>query len=93
MTTVKARTGLTAVLKDWYEADIYGGLRACLSKDLLTSLRYNYYTSPSDFFRDIHELDWRLSYNDSPLWEGVDIQFFPALRVAKEFRDTGGPDN
>jgi len=89
----RARTGRAAVLKDWYEADVYGGLRVRLSEDLLTSLRYNYYTSPSDSFRDIHELDWRLSYHDAPFWEKVDIRFFPALRVTKEVRDKGGPNN
>lgn len=91
-----ARTGRAAELDDWYEADVYGGLRARVTEHLSTSLRYNYYTSPSGDFDDIHELDWRVSFDDASLWPGVqtedDVGLYPALRVAKEVRDEGGAD-
>jgi len=92
-----ARTGRAAALEDWYEADVYAGLRTRLTEHLATSLRYNFYTSPSDSFRDIHEIDWRVAYDDGPLWrrwwEHGELALLPALRVAKEIHDAGGPDN
>lgn len=92
-----ARTGRVTTLEDWYEADIYAGLRTRITEHLTTSLRYNFYTSPSDSFRDIHEIDWRVAYDDGPLWrrwwDHGEIALLPALRVTKEIHDEGGPDN
>jgi len=92
-----ARTGRAAALDDWYEADVYAGVRIRVMEHVSTSLRYNFYTSPSGSFRDIHEIDWRLSFDDAPLWrrawEESPFALRPALRVAKEIRDEGGAEN
>jgi len=88
-----ARTGRRVKLEDWYESDIYGGLRVRLGDHVSSSLRYNFYTSPSDSFRDIHEIDWRVSLDDSSLWPGENFGVYPSLRVTSEFRDEGGPEN
>jgi len=92
-----ARTGRAATLEDWYEADVYAGLRTRLTEHLTSSLRYNFYTSPSNSFRDIHEIDWRVAYDGGPLWrrwwDHGELALLPALRVAKEIHDAGGPDN
>jgi len=92
-----ARTGRAAVLRDWYEADAYAGLRFLIADHVSTSLRYNYYSSPSGSFADIHEIDWRVLMDDRPVWTrlGVleDVGLFPGLRIAKEIVDQGGPEN
>ena len=92
----RARTGRAAALEDWYETDVYAGLRLRLGERVTTSLRYNWYTSPEDAFRDIHEIDWRIAYDDAPFWDrpGLPAGFalYPALRVARELHDAGGPD-
>lgn len=88
----QARSGQRRVVDNWYEADLYGGIR--VSKNHWnSSLRLNYYTSPSDSFEDILELDWRLAYDDSQLW-GQDSPFKlnPSLRIAKEVRDRPGTE-
>lgn len=83
------RTGRAARLKDWFEADLYAGIRLHLFEHMSASLRYNYYSSPSGAFRDIHELDLRLSYNDAPLWESGHFGLYPSLRVTRELRNLG----
>jgi len=92
----QTRTGRGGVLDNWYEADIYGGLRLKFMQDFQTSLRFNWYTSPSDSFKGIQELDWRLTYNDTAFWqEHFGWETFntsPSLRIAKEIRDSGGPE-
>jgi len=89
----QARTGNIRALDNWYEADVYAGFRAGLGEHGQTSLRFNYYTSPSDSFADIHEIDWRVRYDDSAFWSDRGLARFstsPSLRVAKETRDGGG---
>ena len=80
-------------LDNWYEADLYGGLAFSLPADFTTSLGYYYYTSPSNSFVDIHELEWKLRYDDTRLWEQrFNIHRFtlnPALRVTKEISEEG----
>jgi len=91
----QARTGNLRQLDNWYEADLYAGLRAKLGEHWQTSLRFNYYTSPSDSFADIHEIDWRVRYDDAAFWADRGMPGFstrPSLRVAKETRDGGGPE-
>ncbi|MFW6060200.1 MAG: hypothetical protein ACODAQ_08455 [Phycisphaeraceae bacterium] len=84
------------LMDNWFEADIYGGFRATFLDHFGSSLRFNYYTSPSDSFSDINELDWRLSYDDTHWWADGDndanFQLNPSLRIAKEVNDRGGPD-
>jgi len=91
-----ARSGSAADLKDWYETDIYAGLRLSLHENLLVSFRYNYYTSPSDSFADIGELDFRIAWDDSSFWgDRVELTGFrltPRVRIAKELDDGGGPE-
>lgn len=95
----QARTGNRRVQENWYEADLYGGFRVALAERWLTSLRFNYYTSPSDSWADIHEVDVRVTFNDAGLWDGalaeVGLEGFsvtPSIRIAKETRDGGGPE-
>ncbi len=91
-----ARTGRRRSLESWYEADIYTGVRVGFLDHAQASLRFNYYTSPSDSFEDIHEIDLRLAYDDSHLWsDHANVENFsltPRLRVAKETRDEAGPE-
>jgi len=94
----QSRSGNNRVIDNWYEADVYGGLRVTFAEHFGSSIRFNYYTSPSDSFREIQEIDWRLSYNDAHLWEDeqggnpYDFSLNPSLRIAKETNDRGGPD-
>lgn len=90
----QARTGEFVLQDNWYESDLYTGLRARLSGGFSTSLRFNYYLSPSGSFGNIRELDWRITYNDAPYWEnrfGGNFALYPSLRVAREIDDSGGP--
>lgn len=82
-------------VRDWYEADAYIGLRFGLGERASSSLRYNFYASPSDSFETIQEIDWRLSFDDSPLWTwtvpgGREVGVYPSLRVTAELSDPGG---
>ncbi len=89
----QARSGNLRSLDNWYEADLYAGLRLTLREHWLTSLRFNYYTSPSDSFNDLHEIDWRVRYDDAAFWADRGVTGFslqPALRIAKEARDRAG---
>ncbi|MGJ3242925.1 MAG: hypothetical protein ACFE0O_08230 [Opitutales bacterium] len=90
----QARTGEFVFQDNWYESDLYAGLRARWAEHFTTSLRFNLYHSPSGSFSSIRELDWRISYNDAPFWEnrfGLQFGLYPSLRVAKEIADSGGP--
>lgn len=91
------RSGRRRLLDNWYETDLYAGLRVTFGEHFGSSLRFNYYTSPSDSFEEIYEIDWRLSYDDSHWWkENADnpgnFALNPSLRIAKEIDDKGGPD-
>lgn len=92
----RVRTGATADVENWYEADVYGGVRLTWFGLLQTSLRYNWYTSPANSFDEIHELDARVSIDDTGFWsERVGIDNFsmtPNIRVARELDDSGGPE-
>lgn len=79
-------------LRDWYEADLYSGFRVAFAERWTASLRYNYYTSPSDSFSDLHELDSRLAYDDAHWWpEAEGFALRPSLRLAKTTRNRAGP--
>lgn len=91
----RVRTSRRRTIEHWYEADVYSGARVRLGDRWQSSLRLNAYLSPSDSFRSIYELDWRLRYDDAVLWEQRGWDGFalrPGLRVAKELRDRGGPE-
>lgn len=94
-TTGLARTGRRETLEEWYEADLYAGVRVELFERTQASLRFNWYTSPSDSFQQIQELDLRFSYDDTALWsdseEDANFALTPTVRIAKETRDSGGP--
>ncbi len=80
-------------LRDWYEADLYSGFRIAFGGRWTASLRYNYYTSPSDSFSDMHELDARVHYDDSDLWrEAAGFAANPSIRLAKTTRNRDGPN-
>lgn len=80
-------------LDNWYEADLYGGVAFSLPAEFNTSFGYYYFTSPSDSFVDIHELEWKLRYDDTGFWErryGTRrFTLSPALRVTKEISEEG----
>lgn len=90
------RTGNLKPIEEWYEADVYTGVRLDLWDHLQVSFRFNWYMSPSDSFNQLQELDLRLSYDDSGFWSeqlGWDgFALTPSLRIAKETRDSGGPE-
>lgn len=92
----QARTGRFALQDNWYETDLYTGGRFKPAKNLQTSLRFNWYTSPSGSFGNIEELDFRIAYNDTDFWrERFGWETFnlsPSLRLAKELGDSGGPE-
>jgi hypothetical protein len=91
----QARTGQFVLQDNWYEADLYTGLRARFADRWTTSFRINHYRSPSDSFGSIDELDWRISYDDSAFWEerfGWKVAFYPSVRVAREVDDSGGAE-
>ncbi len=95
--TIVQPDGSLAEVRDWYEADAYLGLRFGLGDQFAASLRYNLYTSPSGSFERIHELDLRLSYDDSALWswngpDGRELAVYPAVRITAELSDRGGPE-
>lgn len=90
-----ARTGRAESLESWYEADIYSGVRVRLWERFQASLRFNWYVSPSDSFEQIQELDFRFAWDDSAFWEDAGAPGFsmtPKVRIAKETRDSGGPE-
>jgi len=91
------RSGRELVIDNWYETDLYGGLRVTFAEHFGSSLRLNYYTSPSDSFEEIYEIDWRISYNDAHWWtdsedDAGNFALNPSLRIAKEIDDKGGAD-
>jgi hypothetical protein len=54
------------VINDWYEADLYAGFTITKGKLSLTTT-YTFFTSPSDAYHTIEELDFLLEYDDSEL--------------------------
>jgi hypothetical protein len=90
----ETRSGNIRPLDNVYETDLYAGVRVGFAEHFNSSLRANYYFSPSDSWADIWELDWRISYDDAhhwpKAWDG--FQLNPSLRVAKEIADDGGPE-
>ena len=90
-----ARTGRRRELSNWFEADVYTGVRVNFLDNAQASLRFNWYTSPSNSFDQIQEIDARLAYNDADFWAGRGLDGFsltPRIRVAKETRDDGGSE-
>jgi hypothetical protein len=89
----ETRTGREERLRDWFEADFYSGFRFGVSENVSASVRFNYYTSPSDAFADIHELDARVNYNDAHWWpEAEGFALNPSVRITKATRNRGGPN-
>jgi hypothetical protein len=88
----QARSGELRLVDNWYETDLYTGVRVTRG-NVASSLRLNYYTSPSDSFEDIYELDLRLSYDDGDWWgEDTPFRLNPSIRIAKELRDKAGTE-
>lgn len=90
----QARSGNAVLQDNWYEADFYTGLRTSFQNTFEASLRFNWYTSPSDSFERIHEIDLRLAVNDEAHWNSPfglrEFKTSPHLRIAKEVADKGG---
>ncbi len=77
-------------LRHWYEFDLYTGLQVDFFDHFQTSFMFYYYSSPSGAFDDIHELEWRLNYDDQWVWEqelGLEgFALYPAMRITAETR-------
>lgn len=71
----------------WYEFDFLGGAELAMGP-VTAGVTYIYYNSPADLFGDIHEIEVKLSFDDSGLVKGT---MFPALNpyiaVAFEVED------
>lgn len=77
-------------LKYFYETDLYAGLG--LDVDSWTfGLSYVEYTSPSDAFSSIGEIDLAVGFDDSALWDDK-FALNPSLTLAFEVDDTGGSE-
>lgn len=68
--------------RHWYECDLYGGVRVALDQCTL-SATYTFYTSPADAFDTVHEIDFGVSYDDSPCWNNK-FAFNPEAHLAIE---------
>ncbi|USN99093.1 MAG: hypothetical protein H6810_13240 [Phycisphaeraceae bacterium] len=78
-------------VKHLYETDLYAGLGLDLDAWSL-GVSYVAYTSPSDAFSTIHEIDLSAGYDDSSLWDGK-FALNPSLTLAIEVDDTGGTED
>jgi hypothetical protein len=77
--------------KHWYESDLYAGLGLEYG-EWSFALAYIYYTSPSDAFGSIGEVDLTIAYNDSDLWGG-DFALNPYATLAIETDDDLGSED
>jgi hypothetical protein len=81
-----------SLMKHWYEADLYAGLEFGVS-GWSFGASYNAYTSPSDAFSTVSEIDLTVSYDDGSLWGESDFALNPHLTVAIETHDRGGSED
>jgi len=84
--------GLNQDPASWYEADLYGGLTFGLFDNFQFGVLYTAYTSPNGRFSTIHEIAFRLAYDDSKLLGAFALA--PSVLVAFEVdgqADTGHP--
>ncbi|MFP4222509.1 MAG: hypothetical protein ACLFVN_00395 [Phycisphaeraceae bacterium] len=74
-------------VSNWYENDLYTGVTANVLENWTTSFAYYYYNSPSDSWDSYHELEWKLSYDDTGMWEDFALEGFglnPGVRLTHE---------
>ena len=77
---------------NWYEADVYGGLRLGLADFLSTDLLYIAYTYPNGAFPTVQEFDAVVKLNDSK-WMPENFSTSPYMRWAFELDNTAfGPN-
>jgi hypothetical protein len=79
------------ITEHWYEADLYAGL-AFEVEAWTFGVSTIYYTSPSDAFSSIVELDFTCAYDDRDLWGG-DFALNPSVTLAIETHDDGGSED
>src|SRR5262245_25107342 len=72
---------------NWYEADVYGGLRLGLADFLLADLQYRAYTYPNGSFPTVQEFDATLKINDSQ-WMPEHFSTTPYMLWAFELDNT-----
>lgn len=79
--------------ENWYELDALGGIE--LSQGVLTAgATYILYSSPSDAFKDIQEIELKVGFDDSALAKGSILPALnPSFAVAFEFDDDGGTED
>jgi len=76
---------------NWYEADLYGGLKFTLLGKLDLKGVYIAYTYPNGAFPTVQELDFTVALNDS---EWLDkFAFYPSVTWAAELDNTALGDN
>ena len=72
----------------WYEADLYAGMTIGMPAGLEADVSYIAYTSPSDAFDTIQEIDLAVGYDDSELWGGDGFALNPSAVLAFEIDNT-----
>src|SRR5262245_28391937 len=77
---------------NWYEADVYGGLRLGLADFLSTDLLYIAYTYPNGAFATVQEFDAVVKVNDSQ-WMPENFSTSPYMRWAFELDNTALGNN
>jgi uncharacterized protein (TIGR02001 family) len=76
----------------WYEADFFAGADIVLGPVVL-GVNYTLYVYPDGGFEDIHELQGKLTFDDSTLSEDPAIVFKPYVLVAYELADDNGTED
>jgi hypothetical protein len=75
----------------WYEADIYGGLRALAFDKVSIDLFYTCYYSPNASFGAVHEIATKVGYNDSDILKEWALS--PYVLMAFELDDEADAGN
>lgn len=80
------KTLATSGPSNWYEADLYGGVKLSLMKALDLKALYIAYTYPNGAFSTVQELDLSVGLNDSE-WLGM-FAMYPSFTWAWEMENT-----
>lgn len=76
----------------WYEADFFTGVDIDLAPITL-GLNYTLYTYPNGAFDAIHEVQAKVTFDDSTLSEDPKLVFSPYILVAYELADGNGSED
>ena len=81
-------------LGSWYESDLYFTFGIGLGEAWGLGVTYIAYSSPNDAFRTIHEVMFKIAFNDHASWEAAGVKapgftgFQPTLTFAIEAENT-----